>query len=254
MMPQPSEAWDELLAGYVLGDLTPEEAVQVKQYLDTHPQQASEVKALQATLSLLPLALPETTLSPSLGSDLVRTAETLAAKVPERAFSLPQPRWKRWGMTTGGILAALLTIGLGYDSYRLRNELSLAQVNLQQQQSRMAAQTRQSGDRLFVLNTTSNTQAISGSLVVAPKRQLVLLAIQNLKPLPAGQVYRLWGVSHGKKMNCIDFSASPTGQVFLQMPLDEILAQTPTVFITVESAESHTTQKGTTVMLGNESI
>ena len=253
MMPQPNELWDELLAGYVLGDLTPEEATQVKQYLDAHPERVSEVKALQATLSLLPLALPETRLSPALGAELAQAAENIALKMPERAVSLRRTDWKRWMVAIGGIAATLAIAGLGSESYRLRNELSISQANLKQQ-SKMTALAQESSNRLFVLRTTSKTQTVSGSLVVAPKSELIILAIQNLEPLPTGQVYRLWALSHGKKMNCIDFSANPQGQVFLQMPLDDLLVHTPTVFITVESSETHAAPKGTTVMLGSQPI
>jgi anti-sigma-K factor RskA len=253
MTPQPNESWNELLAGYVLGDLTPEEAVQVKQYLETHPELLSEVKALQATLSLLPLALPETSLSPSLGPDLVQAAESMVAKAPERGSALRQKPWRGWILAMAGITAALLTVGLGYDSYRLRKELAIARTNLKEQAEIMTL-TQQSSNRLFVLKATSKTQAISGSLAVVPQKQLALLTIQNLTPLPPGQVYRLWAFSHGKEMNCGDFNASSEGKVFLQMPLEDLLVRTPKVSITVESARINSYPKGSTVMVGNQSI
>jgi hypothetical protein len=253
MMPQPNEVWDERLAGYVLGDLTPEEASQVKQYLDTHPELATEVKALQATLSLLPLALPETSLSPRLGSDLAQAVENRVTPVPKRVVLSPRTPWRRWTATVAGVTAALLTIGLGYDSYRLRNELSIVQTTLKQQQSAATALAQASDNRLFVLKTASKSQTVSGSLVIAPKSKLVLLTIQNLDPLPSGQVYRLWAFSHGKKMNCGDFNANSERQVVLQMPLEDLLIHTPTVFITVESSGAQH-RKGKTVILGGEPI
>jgi Anti-sigma-K factor rskA len=253
MMSQPNEPWDERLAGYVLGDLTPEEAAQVKQYLDTHPQLVAEVKALQATLSLLPLALPETSLSPRLSSDLAQAAENMVTQMPEKADFSRRPPWRRWTVVAAGIGATLLTLSLGYDSYRLRNDLSIAQATLKQQSAEIKL-AQESGNRLFVLKTVSKAQTVSGSLVIAPKSQLVLLTIQNLNPLPSGQVYRLWALSHGKKMNCGDFNANSEGQVFLKMPLEDLLVHTPTVFVTVESADAHPYPKGEMVILGSESI
>ncbi|KZL47797.1 hypothetical protein A2T98_21400 [Nodularia spumigena CENA596] len=50
----------ELLAGYVLGDLTSEEVAKVKQLLETSPELKVEVNGLQNSLALLPWALPET--------------------------------------------------------------------------------------------------------------------------------------------------------------------------------------------------
>jgi anti-sigma-K factor RskA len=253
MTPQPNESWNELLAGYVLGDLTPEEVAQVKQYLETHPELLSEVKALQATLSLLPLALPETALPPSLGTELVQAAESMVAQAPEQGSALRQKPWRGWLLAIAGVTAALLTIGLGYDSYRLRKELAIARANLKEQAERMTL-AQQSSHRLFVLKATSKTQAMSGSLVVVPKEQLALLTIQNLNPLPPGQVYRLWAFSHGKEMNCGDFNASSEGKVFFQMPLEDLLVQTPKVLITVESAHINSYPKGSAVMVGNQSI
>ena len=253
MMPQANEPWDELLAGYVLGDLTPEEAAQVKQYLDAHPQRVAEVKALQATLSLLPLALPETSLSPRLSADLAQAAENLVTQITQKASLQRQTPWRRWTVAAAGIGAIFLTLGLGYDGYRLRKELSIAQTTLQQQSAEIERAQR-SGNRLFVLKTASKAQTVSGSLVIAPKSQLALLTIQNLNPLPSGQVYRLWALSHGKKMNCGDFNANAEGQVFLKMPVEELLVHTPTVFVTIESADANPYPKGKMVILGNESI
>ena len=45
-----------LAAGYVLGDLTPEEEIQVAQLLDTNPAMRKEVDALQVSLQLIPHA------------------------------------------------------------------------------------------------------------------------------------------------------------------------------------------------------
>jgi anti-sigma-K factor RskA len=247
---QPNESWNELLAGYVLGDLTPEEAVQVKQYLEAHPELLSEVKALQATLSLLPLALPETSLSPSFGAELVQAAESMVSPVSAKDSALRQKSWRRWMVAMVGVAVTLATIGLGYDSYRLRKELAIVRANFKQQ-SELA---QQSNNRLFALKAMDKTQSASGSLVVAPKGQLVLLTIQNLHPLPPGQVYRLWAFSQDKEMNCGDFNANAEGRVFLQMPLEDLLVQTPTVFITVESSKANPHSKGMKVMVGSQPI
>ena len=75
---QPSELpsnWEALITGYVLSDLTPEEAALVKQYLETYPELASEVESLQATLALFPLSLPETKPSERLRSQILQAAE-----------------------------------------------------------------------------------------------------------------------------------------------------------------------------------
>jgi anti-sigma-K factor RskA len=254
MTPQQNEPWDELLAGYILGDLTPEEAVEVKQYLEAHPERLSEVRSLQATLSLLPLALPETSVSPAVATELLQAAEQIIlAKAPKREIPSPRKAWKHRLLLMGSILGAVLTIGFAYDSYHLRKELSIAHVKLRQQ-APITLPAEELGNRLFTLKATNKTQIASGSLVVAPKGQLVLLTIQNLKPLPRGKVYRLWAFSNGQKMSCGDFNANSEGKVFLQMPLEGLMVYTPTVSITVESSEISTSPKGAMVMVGSQSI
>ena len=54
---QQAGEWDELLAGYVLGDLSPEEIVKVKEHLAQNPELRTEIANLETTLSLLPLSL-----------------------------------------------------------------------------------------------------------------------------------------------------------------------------------------------------
>jgi hypothetical protein len=51
--------WSELLAGYVLGDLSSDDIILVQQYLDSHPDAIVEVEELQTTLGLLPLGLDD---------------------------------------------------------------------------------------------------------------------------------------------------------------------------------------------------
>ena len=74
------EQWESLLAGYVLGDLSPEEVVRVKQHLATAPELANEINRLQATLALLPLSLPPTSPPQTLRQHLLQAAQSASAK------------------------------------------------------------------------------------------------------------------------------------------------------------------------------
>lgn len=57
--PLSSQELEELMAGYVLGNLTPEEAEKLRQLITEHPQLDTEVNRLQELLELMPHALPE---------------------------------------------------------------------------------------------------------------------------------------------------------------------------------------------------
>jgi anti-sigma-K factor RskA len=248
-----TESWNELLAGYVLGDLTPEEVLEVKQYLAAHPELENEVKALQATLSLLPLALPEALPRRDLGSELLQTAESISPNVSIAVSPRRQKVRLRWAIAFGSMAVTLLIGGLGLDSYRLRQELAFLQTELDRsQETEVIAQNPQ--NRLFSLKNTDTTQLASGSLAVVPSSRTVILTIQNLNPLPSGQVYRLWAFSQGKEMTCGDFNTNVKGQVLLQMPLEKMFMHTPSVFITVESSQHNVQAKGKKVMVGEQPI
>ncbi|MCU0527645.1 MAG: hypothetical protein MUF72_22835, partial [Elainella sp. Prado103] len=51
--------WQDLIAGYALGDLSLEEAEDLQQTLIDHPELTSEIDRLQEVLALMPYALPE---------------------------------------------------------------------------------------------------------------------------------------------------------------------------------------------------
>ena len=241
-------SWSELLAGYVLGDLTPEETAQVKEHLSAHPELGAEVRALQATLSLLPLSLPETEL-PDVGLQQSVSAARQSQQLKLLGLT-PDQRWRR--IVAGvGIGLGLLALGLGFESYRLRQELAAARTDLAQSQSLAASRAN---NHLFFLKATDAMYSASGSLVVIPDDQQVLLNIQNLRSLPSGQTYRLWTVVQGKHVKCADFNTSPQGHIFVVMPLDHRLLHSPSVLITVESTQPNVQQRGSAVMVGRQVI
>ncbi|MEL6780048.1 MAG: hypothetical protein AAFO06_22665 [Cyanobacteria bacterium J06597_16] len=73
--PLESEAIQEQAAGYVLGDLTSEEAEQFQQLLKQQPALGEEVAALQEALAMMPYALPETKPTPELRSRILQATQ-----------------------------------------------------------------------------------------------------------------------------------------------------------------------------------
>jgi hypothetical protein len=72
---QDSQEWQALLADYVLGDVSPEEAETVHQLLISQPELHQELDYLQETLSLIPLALPKSSLPKDLGKTILQLAQ-----------------------------------------------------------------------------------------------------------------------------------------------------------------------------------
>jgi anti-sigma-K factor RskA len=69
--------------------------------------------------------------------------------------------------------------------------------------------------------------------------------------LPEGKVYRLWAVANGKKFDCGKFNANEKGQVIKEMPLDDIIANTSMLVVTIEPTESVDQPTGIEVMTGS---
>ncbi|WP_159789632.1 hypothetical protein [Sodalinema gerasimenkoae] len=69
------EEFQELAAGYVLGDLSSEERQVFQAQLQHHPELAEEVRLLQDVLGAIPYGLPETPPPPGLREAILAAAE-----------------------------------------------------------------------------------------------------------------------------------------------------------------------------------
>jgi len=243
-----SEEIQELLASYVLGDLTPEEVASVNQLLDSHPELQTEVRRLQNTLGLIPLALPEAELPPTLGSRILQTASGRSTLRANRVGTRAKTR-----LGVIGTVAASVVVGFSFYSYRLHQQVVATQVELSQYKNAIAL-LRQPSNRLLALQGTSAIPAASGSLVVVPNAEAIVLTIQNLTPLPEGQVYRLWGVADGEKIYCGEFRPDSQGRALVKFPLDTDMSDSSTVMITIESSQRLSYPTGETVMTGSISL
>ncbi|NET06837.1 MAG: hypothetical protein F6K09_21070 [Merismopedia sp. SIO2A8] len=131
----PPERLQELAAGYVLGNLAPEEAEQFQQLLTNNPELAVEVDSLQEVLGLMPYALPEVAPPQSLRSVILETALASAKPATSKRQRSPSP-WLWSGIAASA--AALLATTIGLDNYRLRQELYLVKAELVQKQEMIA--------------------------------------------------------------------------------------------------------------------
>lgn len=268
--------WESLITGYVLSDLTPEEAALVKQYLETYPELATEVESLQATLALFPLSLPETKPSERLreqiletaAKDLSTTVETSPISSPSPPLPLyPLPSSKPWlkiaGITAVGIIASLgffnyrlhqklATAEIDLSNYRLQAELSNTQQELSRYQEALSV-LKQPNNRLLALKSITPNISSSGSLVIAPNSEAAILTLKNLPDLPEDKVYRLWAFVDGKKVKCAKFNPDSQGKVLQKIPLQQ-WGDTTEVFVTVEPKKGLELPVGETVMKGSRAI
>jgi Anti-sigma-K factor rskA len=244
--PSPSESTSELLAGYVLGDLTSAEAAVVEEYLAAHPKEQAEVASLMLSLDLLPLTLPTNNPPPLLRQQIIQTATAEAVAIAPPVARSVVPNSQRWKSLMAG-LGLLLIAGLGWNSYRLSHELAAvkqdlktAQITTAQQQATtdrsLVSLLQQPNNRFVTLkNMPGKTEA--GRLIVVPHKSVAVLILQKIEPLPPGQVYRTWAIMGDEEMSCADFLPDKDGNVFMQIPLDRLKKATK-VMVTIERKEA----------------
>lgn len=164
------ERWNELIAGYVLGNLTDEEHQELVQLLAENPRLVDEITRLRgtATLKTLPLPLEESRVERSVSGPQPDKVSRKPSRPTQSAFSVaglwrglsarskglgiqntpiktrwrktrwPQKTWKErlWKKTSWSLtfqwLVILVLIIAGIDNWRVRKLLSIAQERISQ--------------------------------------------------------------------------------------------------------------------------
>lgn len=201
-------ASDDLLAGYALGILTPDEHAALDARLAADPALRDELSQLTLATDLLPLSLEPIEPSPilrnrleaavredlSLSQEAVSPAHqsawpTQSAPAPGPAPSAPPPASIPVPIAAGGrpypinvwaIAAAILLV------------VSVAAVAWGIQQ------TRQTGPpmRMIALEMTDAAAGASGELAYVEQPPMMMLMVEDMPPLPPDQVYEVWLIPH----------------------------------------------------------
>jgi anti-sigma-K factor RskA len=225
---------DELAAGYVLGELSREDAATFERRLAGDPDLAEEVRRLRATLGLLPFA----TVTEPPAHLRARVLAAGAADVPAPATTRAPRRvvWSRFAAAA----AAVLALAFGFDAYRVRRELSL--------ERELAATLHEPNVvRSFALAGTGGAYG-TVALDLDAKRGAVVL--KGLQQLPAGERYRLWAQVGDRSVFCGEFGASAMGTIVAQfpVPVESYTAPIAKLFLTKESTPRGPEPAGPTVM------
>jgi anti-sigma-K factor RskA len=266
--------WQELLAGYVLGNLSPEELIQFNQYLAKNPEKISEVESLQKTLNLLPLSLEETQapkhLKARIQASALSTTEELEL-LNQADSPVKEDRSKRkkssWNKIGAGI-AVVAIATLGWQTYRLQQQVNIAESQVEQMLQAQAKSNivqanfvryqetvsllHQPNNRLLSLTALEASVNASGSLLIAPERKIAVLVLQDVPAPPPNKLYQMWAVVNERKVNCIKFRPDRDGTVLLRIPITD-WSETPMVTITLEP-EGATPQPTGNMVIGSPQI
>jgi len=167
-----------LIAGYVLYDLTPEEAELFEQLLAEDPAIATAVTQMQQALELA-YGEPEMAPSPALQARILASSTTA---IPPTAAP-PLRRSRRPWVPLWNVAAAALIVGLSVSNYGLWQSLQATRQQLAQSES-------------LILTLQPTTDEVPGTVTVALNRDNLqgTLTVENLPPLPPEKVYVLWTV------------------------------------------------------------
>ena len=233
---------EELLAGYVLGNLEEKELTWLNEQLAANPQLKQQIQELEATLSLMPYSLPKDIPSSDLRSKIHRQIAHHNRHRVAKVLKLDYLGWIIGGIT------ALSTLLLGVNNFGLRQQLASNHNQLQQQQE-LISLLRQPHNRLVALQGLDELSTASGSLFIAPQKKKAVLALQNLAPLSGKQVYRLWAVSQDNKTGCANFTPDEKGIVHLELS-NNALKDAMSILITVEPEADTKQPQGYPIMNG----
>jgi len=197
--PSLPEHWRDLVAGYVLGDLDPAEQAQVDQWRQHHAEVAAELAALQQTWTDLPYGLPSQAPPADLRDRVMAAVAAPVAPSPAVPVSRPsRPRWGLYGVSAGWAVTAIALVAVAMDNQQLRRD--------KQQAEAVVARFAQPGNPIHTLAGTDSQPQATGRLVVDDATQLITVTTQDLPPLPADQVYRLWALADAAPVYCGQFN------------------------------------------------
>jgi anti-sigma-K factor RskA len=320
-----SEQWQEILAGYALGALEPEEMLAVEEYLQDHPELQATVQHLEETvvgLAYTASAAPapaaakaalfariERSLEMPTAAQLPMARAAAAPNVarptqPVRPPRLPRRRspfegffniatgWKigAIGATAAALFFVVTTVQLLGELQRATAQSVTAGATAAQQQSalddatnqvaRLQAQVAQlqaeneqllatgqqlidqfeqnrrqistllTVNQLVTLDGTDSAPTARGTLFMGEEAMVLLL--EGLQPLPAGQTYQLWLIpadSEPISAGLIEVSntAAPSLTAESSLPTTTFSA----VGLSVEPAGGSLQPTGEIVLLGN---
>jgi Anti-sigma-K factor rskA len=267
----------DLVAGYILEDLSPEEVVQLNQALAEDPTLHQEIGSFGEAFSSLSYDLPILEPSARLKDKIISAAshsipdQNLASSRSKVAplSSLGQRSWKRWIPAIGIGFAATVMAALGLNQIQLSQQLQQAAVSQQQLQAmkteverlRNELQANQGAIELLsqpdtqmysLMGTTDpNSGRISKArLLTRPGTVAVTLVAQDLPKLPNNQIYRLWAVATptAAPMYCGQFRQNDRGTAQWVAPNVACTKTPKQLLITLDAPTDPTTAAGPLVM------
>ena len=213
---------------YVLGALTRDIAEDVEVHLADCGECREQVRAAWAVAQLIRVSVPQIEPSDTLRDRIIKAA----AGEPTRLQ--PRERWRIgvWGGALAAALPLAAAVWLGWQMVALRQQIDANELALRQSwhEARAVAELLgrgiQSGSAMARVEGTDMAPSASGMFYYGPTATEGVLVVHGLPELPRDQVYQLWLVRGGNRMNGGTFVLEEGGKGLLlvraPMPLGSL--------------------------------
>jgi Anti-sigma-K factor rskA len=282
--PTPEPNPTDLVAAYILDDLSPEEADRLQQALVETPHLQGEIAAFGEAFSLLPYDMPIVEPSIHLKSRILNAAQQSrrqpiahASKVipmvsdrSQVSASTKRRNWKRWmpAISTGIAAVAIVALGLNQvqisrqsqQTVALQQQLDATNTELKRLRSELQANQRtiallnQPDTQMYALTgatpNPNNSRLASARIIAKPGDRRVTIVAQDLPELKPDRIYRLWAVAApaAAPMYCGEFRQDGSGTAQWTVPNAACTQHPSQLLITLDAPTDPTTSAGPLVM------
>jgi anti-sigma-K factor RskA len=264
-----SNNWQDLTAGYVLGNLSDEEIESWERLVQQYPELCDEIKQFQSTFNVLAETVP---MYPPSGQLLnqIRAAAKVALDTKTVPSPVQSPTLLRRAsdrtillMRWGGAIAASVMAVLAVQTVSLRAQLQQAKTQIANLDRKLQEVQQQAQSVPPVVNTLQQPETLIYSLegsdlantaagrLILSRQQEIIIVVQNLPELPEGEVYRLWAdlPKETELTYCGQFNSNTQG--LIQLTPSRQCGEDPTqMIITLDAITDPTTRGGPVVMQG----
>lgn len=270
----------DLVAGYILDNLSPEETDRLNQALNETPALHAEIASFGETFSLLPYAIPTATPAAHLKSKILSAAtQSIRQPIathpkPSNVFPINSKRrqWQQWIPVISTGIAAIATAALGLNQLQLsrqsqqtvalqqkldttNTELKRLRSELQTSQRAIARATRP-GTQTYALTSATPpknplaTPSATAQIFTKPGDRTITIIAQDLPKLQTDRIYRLWAIANHKAtpMYCGEFRQNDSGTAQWLAPNAACTQNPSKLLITLDAPTDSTTSAGPLVM------
>jgi hypothetical protein len=268
----------DLVAGYILDDLSPEEIALLNEALAETPALSEKIESFGEAFSLLPYDLPMREPAASLKDKIISAASHSIAdnsleSSPANVVPINLPRrrnWKQWIPAISGGIAAVAVVAFGMNQFQVARQSQQQMVALQQQlettnnELKRLRSELQAKQGTLTLISQPDTQMHSLMGITDPKSgristarlltrsgdRAVTLVAHDLPKLSNSQIYRLWSVAtpSSTPTYCGQFHQDTSGTAQWVAPNSGCTKNSVKLLITLDAPNDPITSAGPLVM------